>query len=70
MPTEAVTYPDVTVHLSTHPVGNVVFVIDAIAKQIRCTVGDEAADKFMHNAMNCASYVDLLALVQRTVYIT
>lgn len=65
-----VTYPDVWVRLSTGQDGNAFMVIGKVSGAIRRTVGPAAADEFARKAMDCGSYAELLAFVQRTVKVT
>lgn len=68
MPT--VTYPDVTVHLSTGQDGNAYGLIAAVRKAIRRKGGPDEADEFSKRARACASYDDLLTFINATVNVT
>ncbi len=60
------TYPDVEVQLTGRD-GNAFAIIGAVSGALRRQVSPEAANKFSHEAMDCGSYDDLLALAMNTV---
>ena len=60
-------YPDVDVQLSGED-GNVFSIIGRVSKALRTAGHDEAADAFANEAMDQASYDDVLQLVMRTVH--
>lgn len=59
-------YPDVEVQL-TGGDGNAFAIIAAVRRALIKDVGPEAAQDWMRDSMDCASYDDLLALAQQTV---
>ena len=62
------TYPDIYVQLTGHD-GNAFAIIGAVSKVLRREVGNEAAAKFSHDAMDCGSYDELLRLATSTVQV-
>lgn len=69
--TNEVTYPDVTVHLSTGVDGSVFSVIAAVTKQLRRSEhGPAVADAVAREAMDQGSYDDVLRYLMRTVNVT
>jgi hypothetical protein len=64
------TYPDVTVHLSTGQDGNAFAVIGAVSRALRREVGADAAAQFTQDCLAQESYDALLGFIQRTVNVT
>lgn len=67
--TPSVKYPDVHVQLSGRD-GNAMLIIGRVAAALRQQVSGSAADEFAREAMDCDSYDELLAFVQRTVEVS
>lgn len=63
------TYPDVHVRLSGTD-GNAFMLIGKISGALRREVGPDAANQFAHDAMDQASYDDVLRLAMNTVNVS
>lgn len=64
-----VRFPDVHVQLTDND-GNVFLIIGAVSKALKRAGHVDAAKKFRSQALDAASYDDVLALVQRTVEVS
>lgn len=64
-----VTYPNVHVQL-TGKDGNVFAVISAVKEALRREISSEAANQFVHDAMDQGSYREVLTLAMRTVNVS
>lgn len=65
---QEVTHPEVTVKLTGED-GNAFAIIGRVAREISSTYGAPVGKAFAHAAMDCGSYDELLAFVQRTVHV-
>lgn len=68
MAQEVVTFDDVTVKLTGED-GNAFGIIGKVAQALNRTHGVAVGGEFARLAMDCGSYDELLAYVQRTVHV-
>ena len=64
-----VAYPDVAVQL-TGGDGNGAYIIGRVSAELKRAGHRDAANAFVNDAMDCASYDELLRLVMRTVTVS